>query len=192
MDSLLIWNSRGLANAATIRSALRLVRAHNPSIVAILERIARDSRRVGIGLKLGFHSSFSNDGVRGKIWILYRGPLSVSVIENSNKTISLDVYSQDHWVRCRVTIVYTKCSRFARRTLWNTLESLASSSNGPWAVGGDFNAVVDSSERMGYRDFDLLSATKFKDAIDKADLLDVGFGGNRFTWCNNHDDRTRM
>ncbi|MGV7989168.1 hypothetical protein PJP10_32870, partial [Mycobacterium kansasii] len=60
MDKILIWNVRGLANLATIRTVCRLIQEHNPFILVILEPMARDQKRAGIGLKLGFHSSFSN------------------------------------------------------------------------------------------------------------------------------------
>ncbi|XP_058099739.1 uncharacterized protein LOC131244098 [Magnolia sinica] len=63
--------------------------------------------------------------------------------------------------------------------------NLASSLQGLWAIGDNFNAVVSVDERSGRRQPPTRSSEEFEEAIDKANLFDASFFGTRFTWCNN-------
>ncbi|XP_058078524.1 uncharacterized protein LOC131226815 [Magnolia sinica] len=96
--------------------------------------MAREDKRVLVGLKLGFHSSISNA---------------------------------------------------ERRILWRDLSTIASSISGPWAIGSDFNVVLSITERRGSRNYDQDSTSEFAEAMNNAALLDAGYSGNNYTWCNN-------
>ncbi|XP_058103438.1 uncharacterized protein LOC131247009 [Magnolia sinica] len=170
-----------MANSATIRTACRFIKDYNPAIFAILEPMASEHKRVGIGLKLGFHSSFSNAGEGGKIWVYFSNSILVFVINMSNQIISIDVCQADQTPISRLSMVYAKCSRYSRRLLWDNIIALAAGTNGPWVVDGDFNAVLDRSERLGSRNHDLANSSEFRNAVDSAGLLDAGFAGNKFT-----------
>ncbi|XP_058103424.1 uncharacterized protein LOC131246992 [Magnolia sinica] len=91
-----------------------------------------------------------------------------------------------------VSIVYAKCNRFLRRGLWEDMSAFSSSLSGPWAVCGDFNAVMEALERWSGRVFDQASADEFAEAIHSAGLINAGFSGNCFTWCNNQSGSARV
>ncbi|XP_058106472.1 uncharacterized protein LOC131249718 [Magnolia sinica] len=57
------------------------------------------------------------------------------------------------------------------------MAALSRSIQGPWVVGGNFNAVVELEERRGTRDPDRTSMTNFAEAIHNSGLLDAGFVG---------------
>lgn len=46
--------------------------------------------------------------------------------------------------------VYASNSHFEHRTFWGELEELQKQFNHPWILGGDFNAVMNRSERSKY------------------------------------------
>lgn len=54
---------------------------------------------------------------------------------------------------------------------------------GPWAVVGDFNCILNASEKKGgsptYRSRDM---AKFKETVQQCNLIDAGFRGYQFTW----------
>ncbi|KAL5749548.1 hypothetical protein ACOSP7_024151 [Xanthoceras sorbifolium] len=54
---------------------------------------------------------------------------------------------------------------------WVLLRRLAGLDNLPWLIGGDFNEILRGAE-------------KEREAVDSCNLLDMGFSGNKFTWCN--------
>ncbi|XP_058076517.1 uncharacterized protein LOC131225104 [Magnolia sinica] len=62
----------------------------------------------------------------------------------------------------------------------------------PWAVGGDFTAIAEASERWGSNVSGRLSLSEFADAIQNAGLSDAGFVGNRYTWSNNRAGNARI
>ncbi|XP_058077579.1 uncharacterized protein LOC131225973 [Magnolia sinica] len=68
---------------------------------------------------------------------------------------------------------------------------MARNIQGPWVIGGDFNTVVATAKRSR-RNQDLGSARDFVEAIDNAGLLDAGFSGSCFTWCNNQQGPARV
>ncbi|MGV7927223.1 hypothetical protein PJO48_29665, partial [Mycobacterium kansasii] len=67
MDNAIIWNARGVGNAPTVKSLTQMVKRFDPYLVVILEPMFPDSKRVALGLKLGFHYSVSNEDHGGKI-----------------------------------------------------------------------------------------------------------------------------
>ncbi|XP_075654772.1 uncharacterized protein LOC142624936 [Castanea sativa] len=54
----------------------------------------------------------------------------------------------------------------------------------PWVVFGDFNEITQSDEKLGWLDRDAEQMWKFRDCLIFCGLMDLGFVGQRFTWCN--------
>jgi hypothetical protein len=53
------------------------------------------------------------------------------------------------------------------------------------ALFGDFNSVLDQSEKIGGRPVASSSNCAFRKFIDHFGMIDIGFAGNPFTWNNN-------
>ncbi|EOY03264.1 Uncharacterized protein TCM_018048 [Theobroma cacao] len=70
--------------------------------------------------------------------------------------------------------------------LWNSLRLLSLDMQGPWMVGGDFNAIVSVAERLNGAPPHGGSMEDFAVILLDCGLLDAGFEGNNFTWTNNH------
>ncbi|CAN1120799.1 hypothetical protein LINPERHAP2_LOCUS413 [Linum perenne] len=51
-----------------------------------------------------------------------------------------------------------------------------------WAIMGDFNPMVESSEKRGGAKFNQSPAADFRDCIRDCSLIDTGIVGPRFTW----------
>ncbi|KAL0392551.1 UNVERIFIED_CONTAM: hypothetical protein Sradi_2477900 [Sesamum radiatum] len=71
-----------------------------------------------------------------------------------------------------------------RRTLWNTLQSVAADADEPWLVLGDFNAVIDDSEVCGHAADTSASMNEFRQCILDSGLIHLPFTGCPFTWHN--------
>ncbi|XP_058078528.1 uncharacterized protein LOC131226822 [Magnolia sinica] len=184
MDSILVWNIRGIGNQRSIRTATRLINSHKSWIVVILEPMIADEKRVKTGLKLGFHS-LSNVAEGDKIWLFYQNHISASIIVSSSQSLTLAVNFQQFTSPMYLTFVYASCDRYRRTLLWQELSVLSRSLQGMWAVSGDFNAVTDTSERRSRSHQSSPSSEELVAAINDVGLMDVGFVGPRFTWCNN-------
>ncbi|XP_058092543.1 uncharacterized protein LOC131238990 [Magnolia sinica] len=191
MDSLLIWNTRGVGNTPTISTLHRLISKFKPSIVVILKPMLRDDKRVQVGLQLGFRSSVSNAAQGGQDLGFLRPSLTVDLIAVSSQMLSISAAIQGGPVSILLSFVYAKCSRSLRKNPWDQIAVLGAGPALPWVVAGDFNTVLSAFERQGRGIFDSSSASDFADALNRAGLLDAGFSGNQFPWCNNQSGQSR-
>lgn len=64
--------------------------------------------------------------------------------------------------------------------LWDGIRSCTSSVQ-PWAIGGDFNVVAASSEKVGGNPPDQNALADFSDRILDCNMIDIGFVGLPFT-----------
>ncbi|CAN1189278.1 hypothetical protein LINPERHAP2_LOCUS39802 [Linum perenne] len=62
------------------------------------------------------------------------------------------------------------------------MADLAQSVSKAWLTLGDFNAMVDSTEKLGGASFNIVPAREFRDCISECSLIDMGFSGPKFTW----------
>ncbi|KAF9688547.1 hypothetical protein SADUNF_Sadunf02G0208300 [Salix dunnii] len=83
-----------------------------------------------------------------------------------------------------ISFVYAKNLRSERKILWDELCEIASILDGPWVVGGDFNAVLNVKESKGGDNPNQGSMEDFGSYLLDFGLLDVGYEGNDFTWTN--------
>ncbi|PNX88188.1 hypothetical protein L195_g044290, partial [Trifolium pratense] len=69
-----------------------------------------------------------------------------------------------------------------RRDSWNFLRHLASTSQLPWCIIGDFNDILSSDEKRGRNDRPDWLINGFRDAVVDAGLIDIELVGYPFTW----------
>lgn len=81
--------------------------------------------------------------------------------------------------------VHAAYDRLSRQGLWTQLVRL-SLLGLPVLVLGDFNMVLSGCEKKGGRPFNIGESMELSQCIQDADLVDVGFSGPSFTWCNNN------
>ena len=55
----------------------------------------------------------------------------------------------------------------------------------PWLLMGDFNEILHPNEYWGSGSHPYTQIVEFHRTINDCSLLDLGFEGPRFTWCNN-------
>ena len=65
--------------------------------------------------------------------------------------------------------------------VWSNIKGLAFT-NQPWLIGGDFNIIVNSNEKVGGAPPDTNAMNDFGNCIMDSGLIDIGFEGLPFTW----------
>ncbi|KAL0903996.1 hypothetical protein M5K25_026064 [Dendrobium thyrsiflorum] len=80
------------------------------------------------------------------------------------------------------SFVYASCTRQGRSALWKQLTDFSSVACLPWFVGGDFNVISKTSERIGGNMPCALAMDDFNRMILNCNLHDIGFSGSNFTW----------
>jgi hypothetical protein len=80
--------------------------------------------------------------------------------------------------------IYSPCSMAGKKKLWDDLLNLKRhSGRGEWCLGGDFNAVLHSSERKG-RSVDSRVGERFffNRFVEEMEVIDVPVLGKKFSW----------
>lgn len=186
MVCFISWNARGIANVATIRRIKRLFRSHGVSLMAIYEPKSDFAAMGPLIRKLGCEDGVNNRNNR--VWVLWKHGLKCMVIHDSDQALTLQI-SHPLWAEAVwVSFVHASCNRFSRISLWDELMTI-SEVEFPWLVVGDFNCVIDQSEKIGGKPINGMAVTEFSDMIQYSNLMDAGYEGNVITWSNNRMGR---
>lgn len=68
--------------------------------------------------------------------------------------------------------------------IWNELLHNPSNYSGKWCVMGDFNCILNETEKRGGPKPQLSKILEFRECLDQCQLMDLGFAGHPFTWTN--------
>jgi len=66
---------------------------------------------------------------------------------------------------------------------WNKLWELNNGINLPWLCAGDFNELVQNSEKLEGSNRSQAQMQLFKDVINKCGFINLNYVGSQFTWC---------
>ncbi|VFQ88426.1 unnamed protein product [Cuscuta campestris] len=82
------------------------------------------------------------------------------------------------------TIVYAKCKYRNREPLWEYLREThaALPADMAWGVVGDFNCLLDPSEKKGGRPYAPVKYRPFVECVEDCELVDSPFIGEDYTW----------
>ncbi|XP_061336881.1 uncharacterized protein LOC133283962 [Gastrolobium bilobum] len=182
--NILTWNCRGAAKKKFKGTFTRFRKKHRVGVAAILEPRVSGKKAISIIRSLGYTNYIVADakGFTGGIWIVWN---SIDV------QISLQIL-HDQFIHCWVefpdtkgffwTAVYANPKEKNRRVLWEELKQIGRTMNDPWLLTGDFNEIVSASEKRGGGPIDHNRCLRFSNVLDSCGVMDLGGGGNRFTW----------
>ena len=131
-----------------------------------------------IRVKLGFCGKLvvDCDGKKGGLCLLWDKSIDVSLLSYSRFHIDVHV-SIPRGVSWRFTGMYGHPDSGQRQHSWNLLRRLHGMSSLPWLCVGDFNVVLESSEKEGGVPKSALAMSEFRSALDECGLQDLGFFG---------------
>ena len=190
--NILIWNCKG-AMKPSFRSSIRdLTKFHSPGIVVVTETRISGSRAGYILRSLPYDGIHTTDpiGYARGIWLLWRKDMAnLEVLATTEQEIHaiVKVYNFDHpWL---LSSIYGS-PRFAKRKiLWENLCPVSTLHNLPWAIVGDFNDVLNDSEKLGGNRVNMTRATAYCDCMNSCNMIDLEFSGPIYTWTNRKDAR---
>lgn len=91
-----------------------------------------------------------------------------------------------------LTVVYASSKPLIREKLWLYIQQLGKVIGIMWVLIGDINQPLDSWDKRGGRPINRKMADKFWSTIDLCQMLDIGFQGSSYTWCNRRDKRANI
>lgn len=187
MASFISWNIRGIANSPSIRRLKKLIALHRVLCFAILEpRVSKD-KILDYQRKLNCHGAISNEA--STIWFFWKEGINCNIISNKNQHITINI-TMAGGMSIYLTCVYASCDGGIRRELWQDLTN--TNTDLPWIISGDFNVVSTQEEKIGGSPINHNDVGEFNSMIDNIGLLDGGYTGRKFTWCNNRMGSSRI
>ncbi|XP_038985573.1 uncharacterized protein LOC120111755 [Phoenix dactylifera] len=192
---VILWNCRGAGKPSFAPAFRRIVQLHRPEICVLLEtrlsgRSLQKARRA-IPRSWGFYAVESS-GLSGGIIVTWmQGACSLDVFHVCSQEVVMVISegSGGSWV---LSAVYASTDFRERRILWDEASQLISQGY-PMLMAGDFNCIVDPQEKRGGRPFTFeRKVMEFQDFLTSNGLIDLGFSGSKFTWCNNQQGQARV
>ncbi|KAH9734521.1 putative ribonuclease H protein [Citrus sinensis] len=160
-----------------------LVSNYRLNLVALFEPRISGSKADGFIKKNAFQRSHRVEarGFSGGIWILWDDSFEVEFIINHNQFIHFKIIDSkgcSSWV----TAVYASPIPMVRKILWSALDEVAKSVDGPWMIGGDFNAIRRVSEKKGGSARISGVCDLFNGWFHRNHLMELVFKGPKYTW----------
>ncbi|KAL4643853.1 hypothetical protein ACB092_02G121600 [Castanea dentata] len=155
---LLSWNYQGLGNPWTGRSLRKIVREQAPNMCFLMET------RLDKG---GFEKLYGELPYQNKI--IVKKPDSgggLALLWKDDIRMDLINFTNNH----------------QKHKYWELLNHLKSFMEGPWLCIGDFNAFLQSSEKLSKRLAQVSQVEDFRAAMEECHLEDLGFKGYHYTW----------
>ncbi|KAK3221989.1 hypothetical protein Dsin_009014 [Dipteronia sinensis] len=160
-------------------------KAHNPDIVFFMETKVNNVVMENIHIKLKFFGKLvvNSVGRSGGLCLFWSKDIDVSLLSFTNYYIDIQIVSQKDTRWC-FTGFYGHPDASQRYHAWTLLRRLKSMSCHPWVCAGDFNEILEDSEKVGGNQRPRFLIENFRTALDDCSLQDIGFTGPSFTWCN--------
>lgn len=148
--NLLAWNCRWLGNHCVEREFGEIIHAQDPAIVFLSETWLSKTQMEWIKNKLEFDDLFTvlSEGWGGGLAIIWKARATVWVDSSSKYHIDVVVNGglESAW---RMTEFYGEPTTSHRSEGWDMLRMLSSKPKLPWCCVGDFNELLEVSDKRG-------------------------------------------
>lgn len=177
----LIWNIRGLRTPGKLAYLNNLITSRHISFLALLEPKHDGAVISKFACKFPFSSYAHFNPINKYIWLFWDSSLVVDVVLAHEQHITVSISTTS----CNIllSVIYGSIHVEERVSLWNSLSSLSVNLEN-WVVAGDFNAISSQTEKLGGLLYSDQALGDFNNFISSNSLLDIGFTGDPFTWCN--------
>lgn len=125
------------------------------------------------------------DVPNGKIWLFCSHNWPISVRDTDDQQITIKVANGTGNKNIWIKTVYAKCTTVERKDLWDAIDNLNMVIDGPRCIGGDFNVIWDSNEKVGGKPHRAYKSLDFINCLNNCGMIDIGYIGSIYTWCNN-------
>ena len=115
--------------------------------------------------------------------MLWKEEVTLDVINFTDNHILAKVVENDGFV-WYLTGFYGWPEANEKRKSWTLLSHLRSLVEGSWCCIGDFNAILNASEKQSVNAPYYNQMEDFWVALENCELTDLGFIGHKFTWTN--------
>ncbi|WZY69216.1 hypothetical protein YC2023_001456 [Brassica napus] len=178
----LVWNCRGLRSNLTVRRLEEMCREHLPDFLFLLETKNSSDHVIKLRSSLGFDHCYLVDpvGLSGGLALFWKKKHEVKILSASARIIDTEVKLGA--VVFYMSFVYGDPVRQRRIAVWNELKVIALNRTGGWFLAGDFNELMNNSEKVGGPPRQESSFFDFRAMARDCRLKEIPSSGNRLSW----------
>ena len=154
-------------------------------MVFLMETKLRKNKMAPIQQKMGFKNMLVVDciGKSGGLALLWKEEAGVE-IQNYNLHHINAVVTPENLTPWVFTSFYEHPESHKRCEAWNLLCHLKLLITEPWLCAGDFNEILDQSEKVGGRRRPQFLMENFRNTLELCGLHELDYKGPLFTWDN--------
>jgi hypothetical protein len=165
------------------------VKEKKPKVVFLMETKLQSKRLERIRIKAGFGSVFGVDCVGRSMGLalFWFEDFSVEIQNFSRRHINAEVRTISTGPSWKLTGFYGNPEAWKRHESWSLLRHISTLNPLQWLCVGDFNEIVEDAEKYGMRHRPRGQMEQFRSTLESCNMLDLGFFGSKYTWCNQQD-----
>ena len=119
-------------------------------------------------------------GLAGGLLLSWRDDIQVDILYSSSNII--DTRIEAYGTSCFVSFIYGAPNPADRPLLWSKLTELGEEREDAWLLTGDFNDLLDNSEKVGGLARWKGSFLSFRSFVSQMGLWDLQHSGNHLSW----------
>ena len=127
----------------------------------------------------------------GKIWLFWTNDMECDILEIHDQHITCWAKHVEYNEKFIFSLVYAKCKEHLRRPLCERLYRI-SNIYSPWCTIGDFNVITSTDKKHGGIPYNMNKSLEFIDIIEACGIMDIGYSGQHYTWCNQRSGEARV
>jgi len=135
-----------------------------------------------------------NKGHRsGGLVILWSVVIQVVIIQSNKMLIDTYITSSNFNTSWYATGMYGYPITSKKHLTCNTSKDLYQQRiDSKWILFGDFNLILNSSEKLGGNNLDYNLTNMFNETLNVCDLHDLGYHGSKYAWANNQAGQSHI
>jgi len=126
------------------------------------------------------HLIFPHSPGGGGLALLWKSEMDVSIITSCQNYIDTKIKAAGKTFFA--TFLYGEPDRSKRKAIWELLTVMGKNREDPWFIIGDFNDIIDASEKQGGPLRQEGTFTDIRSFMAECDLFDLRHSGNFLSW----------
>ncbi|KAH0716651.1 hypothetical protein KY290_012911 [Solanum tuberosum] len=136
-------------------------------------------------------SKSKDSNPNGKKWLFWSNEITSHILENHEQYITRNFKHPDLTEQFMMSFIYAKCKDHMRRPLCDRLLFYASM-HVPYCTIANFNLITSIEEKLWGMPYNMNKSFEFISVIEACGLIDLGYTGLPFAWCNRRDTQATV